>query len=97
LIALHEVSAGQLGADRSVSFPSTAVSIREMVECLHRVGEGRALGPVSWSVDPVIQTMVSSWPHDVDAGRAVAAGIPAPDELDRIVREAADSLSDPGS
>ena len=55
LIALHEVSGAQLGADRSVSFPSTAVSIREMVECLHRVGEGRALGPVSWSVDPAIR------------------------------------------
>jgi nucleoside-diphosphate-sugar epimerase len=97
LIALHEVSGAQLGADRALSFPSTAVSIREMVECLLRVGEGRALGRVSWSVDPVIQAMVSSWPHDVDARRAVAAGVPAPDELDRIVREAADSLSDPGS
>jgi nucleoside-diphosphate-sugar epimerase len=94
LIALHEVSGAELGADRSVSFPSTAVSIREMVECLHRVGKGRTLGPVSWSVDPAIQAMVSSWPHDVDAGRAVGAGIPAPDELDRIVREAADTLGD---
>ena len=96
LIALHEASGARLGADRSVCFPSTAVSIREMVECLHRVGEGRALGPVSWKVDPVVQAMVSSWPPDVDAGRAIAAGIPATDELDRIVREAVDTLGDPG-
>jgi hypothetical protein len=67
-----------------------------MVECLHRVGEGRALGPVSWKVDPVVQAMVSSWPPDVDAGRAIAAGIPPTDELDRIVREAVDTLGDPG-
>ncbi len=96
LIALHEVSGAELGADRSVCFPSTAVSIREMVECLHRVSRGRALGPVSWSPDPVIQAIVSSWPHDVDAARAIAAGIPVPDELDRIVQEAAEALSDPG-
>lgn len=96
LVALHEVSGLQLGSDRAVCFPSTAVSIREMVECLHRVGKGRELGPVSWSLDPVIQAMVSSWPHDVDAGRAIATGIPAPDGLDRIVEEAADTLSDPG-
>src|SRR5262249_56922017 len=55
LIALYEVSGVQLGTERSVCFPSAAVSIREMVECLHRVGKGRALGPVSWSVDPVVQ------------------------------------------
>ena len=80
LIALHEVSGAHLGTDRAVCFPSTAVSIREMVECLHRVSKGRALGPLSWTPDPVIQAIVSSWPHDVDAARAIAAGIPAPDE-----------------
>jgi D-erythronate 2-dehydrogenase len=95
LIALHEVRGAELGADRSVCFPSTGVSIREMVECLHRVGEGRALGALSWSVDPVVQAMVSSWPHEVDASRAIAAGIPAPDALDLIVQEAADTLGDP--
>jgi nucleoside-diphosphate-sugar epimerase len=93
LIALHDVNGVQLGNDRAVCFPSRAASIREMVECLERVGEGRALGPISWAPDPVTQAIVSSWPHDVDAARAVAAGVPAPDDLDRIVQEAAETFS----
>jgi nucleoside-diphosphate-sugar epimerase len=92
LIALHEVSAAQLGDDRSVSFPSRAASIREMVECLKRVGAGRQLGAIGWNPDPVVQAIVSSWPHRVDAARAVAAGVPVPDELDRMVREAAEAF-----
>lgn len=94
LIALHESSGAQLGDDRSVSFPSRAASIGEMVECLQRVGHGRRLGPLSWSPDPVVQRIVSSWPHRIDAARAVAAGVPLPDELDRIVQEAAEALAD---
>ena len=93
LIALHEVSGAYLGDDRSVCFPSRAASIREMVECLQRVAEGRRLGPISWGPDPITQAIVSSWPHDVDAARAIAAGVPVPDELDRIVQEAAEALS----
>jgi D-erythronate 2-dehydrogenase len=93
LIALHELSGDRLGTDRTVCFPSRAVSIREMVECLHRVGEGRALGPISWQPDPGIQAIVSSWPHRIEAVRAAALGIPAPDELDRIVQDAADAIS----
>jgi nucleoside-diphosphate-sugar epimerase len=93
LIALHELSGAQLGNDRTVCFPSRAASIREMVECLQRVGEGQPLGPISWTPDPVTQAIVSSWPNDVDAARAIAAGVPVPDELDRIVREAAETFS----
>ena len=93
LIALHEVSGADLGNDRSVCFPSRAASIREMVECLQRVAGSRLLGPISWGPDPVAQAIVSSWPLDVDAARAIAAGVPLPDELDRIVQEAAEALA----
>jgi D-erythronate 2-dehydrogenase len=93
LIALHEVSADDLGLDRSVCFPSRSASIREMVECLQRVAEGRRLGAISWAPDPVAQAIVSSWPHDVDAARAIAVGVPVTEELDRIVQEAAEALS----
>jgi nucleoside-diphosphate-sugar epimerase len=93
LIALHEVSGAQLGHDRAVSFPSRAASIREMVESLERVGRGRQLGELSWRPDPVVQAIVSTWPAEVDASRALAAGVPAPDELDRIVQEAADAAA----
>ena len=78
LIALHEVSGAHLGNDRSVCFPSRAASIREMVECLQRVAEGRRLGPISFGPDSVAQAIVSSWPYNVDAARAIAAGVPVP-------------------
>jgi nucleoside-diphosphate-sugar epimerase len=93
LIGLHEVSAAQLGDFRSVTFPSRAASIGEMLESLRRVGAARRLGAIGWSPDPVVQAIVSSWPYRVDAARAVAAGVPLPDELDRIVQEAAEAFS----
>jgi hypothetical protein len=64
-----------------------------MVESLERVGRGRQLGELSWRPDPVVQAIVSTWPAEVDASRALAAGVPAPDELDRIVQEAADAAA----
>jgi nucleoside-diphosphate-sugar epimerase len=93
LVALHELSGDRLGTDRTLCFPSTAVSIGEMVDCLQRVGQGRALGTIGWQPDPATQAIVSSWPHRVAAARAVALGIPAPDDLDRIVQDAADAMS----
>jgi D-erythronate 2-dehydrogenase len=93
LIALHEADGAQLGTDRTVCFPSLSCSIQEMIESLHRACGDRALGPISWSPDPVVQAIVSSWPHLVEAHRATAIGVPPPDELDRIVRDAADELA----
>jgi D-erythronate 2-dehydrogenase len=93
LIALHELSGDRLGTDRTLCFPSIAVSIGEMVDCLERVGRGRALGRISYEPDPATQAIVSSWPDQVEAVRALALGIPAPDDLDRIVQDAADAIS----
>ena len=93
LIALHEVSGAHLGHDRSVCFPSRAASIREMVECLQRVAEGRRLGPISWAPTP--SSRRSSPPGrtaSTPRGRSRSA-YPVPDELDRIVQEAAEALS----
>jgi nucleoside-diphosphate-sugar epimerase len=93
LIALHELSGDRLGTDRTLCFPSTAASISEMVECLERVGAGRELGALDWKPDAAIQAIVSSWPHHVEAVRALALGIPPADELDLIVQDAAAALS----
>jgi nucleoside-diphosphate-sugar epimerase len=86
LIALHEADGRQLGSDRAVSFPSTDYSIEQMIASLERVAGGRSLGPIGMKLDPVVQSIVSSWPRVVDADRASSVGVPAPDELDDIVR-----------
>ena len=93
LIALHEADGAQLGSDRTVCFPSISRSIQELVESLRRVSGGRPLGPISWSPDPVVQAIVSSWPSEVEAARALAIGVPPPDELDVIAQEAVDALA----
>jgi hypothetical protein len=87
LIALHEADGARLGVDRAVSFPSLSCSIEEMIDALNRVCAGRPLGPISWSPDPAIQALVSSWPHRVDSARAAEVGVPSSDALDRIVSE----------
>jgi nucleoside-diphosphate-sugar epimerase len=86
LVALHDVGAAALGHDRAVTFPSTPVTARELVECVRRVGAGRGLGAISVEPDPAIQRIVDGWPRGVDAARALALGVPPASGLDEIVR-----------
>jgi len=86
LIALHEADGVQLGGDRAVTFPSTSYSIAEMIGSLKRVARGRHLGSITVKPDAVVQAMVSSWPTSIDSSRAASIGIPAPDDLDSVIR-----------
>ena len=64
LIALHEVSGVQLGHDRAVSLSEPGrVDPRDGGVPRAGGGEGVQLGQLSWSPDPVVQAIVSSWPR----------------------------------
>lgn len=86
LIRLHELDGAALGPDRALGFPSITATVREMIDCLHRVGAGRRLGRVTIQPDPMIERIVASWSKDASAERALALGLPRDESLDAIVR-----------
>jgi nucleoside-diphosphate-sugar epimerase len=86
MIRLHEAPSEALGHDRTVNFPSLAVTVAEMVESLKRVAGNRKLGEVSYAPDPAIEAICRGWPGRAGADRAKALGLPGDADIDSIVR-----------
>jgi nucleoside-diphosphate-sugar epimerase len=89
LIALHEVPADKLGADRAVGLPAHRVTPRLAESVLNEVAaeRGLKLGPIVDVFDARIQGIVDNWPVAVDGARAVALGLPQPPPLTMIVEQ----------
>jgi nucleoside-diphosphate-sugar epimerase len=87
LIALHELPADKLGADRAVGLPAHQVTPRRAEEVLSEVAAERGLnlGPIVDAFDERIQGIVDNWPVAVDGSRAIELGLPQPPSLKSIV------------
>lgn len=86
-IALHELPAARLGADRAVGLPAHQVTPRLAEEVLNQVAavRGLKLGPIADAFDARIQGIVDNWPVGIDGGRAKNLGLPEPPPLKSIV------------
>ena len=85
IVALHEADGKALGDDRGVSLPSLTVTVAEMIAALERVAGSRALGAISVSPDPFVETICASWPQDATYARATALGLLREQSLDEII------------
>jgi nucleoside-diphosphate-sugar epimerase len=72
-----------LGPDRGVNVPGLETTAADMIATSRRRPE--ATGTISVAADPLVQSVVGSWPGRWDASRALALGLPAPRSLDEIV------------
>lgn len=86
LIALHEADGAALGDDRAVSLPSFTVTVRDLIDALHRVAHDRKLGEIVFEPDPFIQQICDGWPKDASYERATRLGLPKDVSLDAIVQ-----------
>jgi nucleoside-diphosphate-sugar epimerase len=84
-VALHEADGAALGDDRAFSLPSFTVTVRDMIDALHRVAAGRKLGEIVFEPDPFIQQICDGWPKDASYERATKLGLPRDASLDAIV------------
>ncbi|GAB4394411.1 MAG: SDR family oxidoreductase [Kiloniellaceae bacterium] len=84
-IALHEAEGAALGDDRAVSLPSFTVTVRDMIDALHRVAQDRKLGEIVFEPDPFIQAICEGWPKDASYERATRLGLPRDASLEAIV------------
>ncbi len=84
-IALHEADAGALGDDRTINFPSHAVTVEQMIAALRRVAGNRHLGEITVEPDPEIEAIVATWATETEFARATVLGLPREANLDDIV------------
>jgi D-erythronate 2-dehydrogenase len=85
------VSDAAWGSRTALNLPALATTPREMAQAMDRVAGYAASDLIDWTDDPVIGTIVRSWPARVAADRAAALGLRADASFDDIVREYLDS------
>jgi D-erythronate 2-dehydrogenase len=86
LIHAHETSTAAWGYQRAVSLPGLAVSVREMLDALRRVGGEAAVQRVRFQTDERIAQIVRGWPARFNPARALSLGFTGDGDIETIVR-----------
>jgi nucleoside-diphosphate-sugar epimerase len=86
LARLLEVDGDALGSGRALNLPGLVTTAGELLAALHDLVDASALAPVTVEVDPVVESMVRSWPTDWSSPRADALGLPHDENAAAIVR-----------
>ncbi len=61
------------------------MTVRDLIDALHRVAGNRNLGEIVFEPDPFIQKICDGWPKDASYERATKLGLPKDASLDAIV------------
>ena len=86
---LHHAAAmdlAALGSRRNLTMPGCSATVGDQIAALDRVAGRKATALIRREPDATIERIVSGWPRDFDAGRALALGFRAETSFDAIVR-----------
>lgn len=88
-IALHEAPPERIGDDRTFGLPSHRITADEGIAVMNQVAEEHGILPglIIDEFNPVVQSIVDSWPTATDGSRAIKIGVPSPKPLSEIVRD----------
>jgi nucleoside-diphosphate-sugar epimerase len=75
----------KLGERPNLMMPAVACTIAEQIEALRKVGGDRAVARIQRVRDSLIERIVSGWPHEFEAKRALALGFVPDRDFDEIV------------
>ena len=81
-----EMDLSALGPRRNLTMPGVSATVGEQIAALERVAGPKAVALIRREPDPAIERIVSGWPRDFDARRALALGLSAETSFDEIVR-----------
>ena len=81
-----EMELAALGNRRNLSMPGCSATVRDQIAALERIAGRKATALIRREPDPAIERIVSGWPRDFDARRALALGFRAETSFDDIVR-----------
>lgn len=86
LVHAHEVTRAAYGNGGAVNLPGLATTAGEMVAALERVAGAGVAQRVRWQRDEAITRLISSWPGDFIAQRALRLGFVGDADFDAVVR-----------
>jgi nucleoside-diphosphate-sugar epimerase len=86
LARLLEVDGDALGSGRALNLPGLVATSGELLDAVHALVDPATLAPLTVDVDPVVESMVRSWPVDWSSSRANAIGLPRDEDAAGIVR-----------
>ena len=66
--------------------PGITATVGEQIEALRRVAGEKAAKLIRREPDPLIERIVSGWPQNFDASRALALGFRADSSFEEIIR-----------
>jgi D-erythronate 2-dehydrogenase len=76
----------RLGARRNLTMPGVSATVAEQIAALVKVAGADAAKLIRREPDPAIQRIVSGWPQNFDAKRAIALGFRADASFEEIIR-----------
>jgi D-erythronate 2-dehydrogenase len=86
LLHAMDMDLSVLGARRNLTLPGLSATVGEQIDALRRVAGDKAVRLIRREPDPVIGKIVSGWPQNFEAKRAMALGFAAEKSFDEIIR-----------
>jgi nucleoside-diphosphate-sugar epimerase len=86
LLHAAQLDPAKLGNRRNLSMPGVSATVGDEIEALRRVAGDQAAKLIRREPDPLIERIVSGWPQNFDASRALALGFRADSSFEEIIR-----------
>jgi nucleoside-diphosphate-sugar epimerase len=86
LLHAAELDTQALGGRRTLSAPGLSATVGEEIEALRRVAGDKAVRLIREETDEKIIKIVTGWPRNFDARRAISLGFRAETSFDDIIR-----------
>src|SRR5688572_16869020 len=80
------IDTAQLGTRRNLSMPGVCASVAQQIDALRKVAGEKVTRLIRREPDPTIMRIVSGWPQNFDAKRALALGFRADQSFEEIIR-----------
>src|SRR6476646_2613548 len=86
LVHAAQLDTAKLGTRRNLSMPGVCATVGDEIEALRRVAGDQAAKLIRRAPDPLIERIVSGWPQNFDASRALALVFRADSSFEEIIR-----------
>jgi len=86
LMHAAHLETARLGTRRNLSMPGVCATVGDEIEALRRVAGDQAARLIRREPDPLVERIVSGWPQNFDATRALTLGFRADSSFEEIIR-----------
>lgn len=86
LLHAATIDGARVGPRRNLTMPGLSVTVGEQIEALRAIAGDRVAARIRREPDPMIAEIVSGWPRNFDARRALELGFVADDSFEGIIR-----------